>query len=250
MTPRDYGARGMHVFPCNGGRPLTPHGFKDATADLDQIDWLFRGWSDAQIGFWPAPSGVAVLDVDIKHGKDGLANFIRLDGCPILPSVPTVRTPSGGWHFHFKMPDTRISATVNDPDIGLDWRGSGGYVILPSPGSGYHWEHWTYDNSTPKLPEPGLLPKSSEQQQRPVRREAPRVTISSLSGALRCLLGAAEGERNKLLFWTSNRFVDAVESGDIDESSARNLLHQAGNDIGLDDREVTATVASAFKRAG
>lgn len=53
-------------------------------------------------------------------------------------------TASGGLHLHFEPGDhgIRNTAGANGRGIGpgLDWRGDGGFVILPSPGSGYFWD--------------------------------------------------------------------------------------------------------------
>jgi hypothetical protein len=40
----DYAAAGWSVFPCKAGskQPATPHGFKDATLDPDQIRAAFK----------------------------------------------------------------------------------------------------------------------------------------------------------------------------------------------------------------
>src|SRR5262249_49569558 len=77
-----HAANGKHVFPCNPltRAPLTDHGFKDATTNPDQIRTWWMRWPDALIGFWPGPSDIAVLDIDMKNGKNGLAEFYRLTG--------------------------------------------------------------------------------------------------------------------------------------------------------------------------
>jgi hypothetical protein len=73
-----YAAGGLPVFPCVNSpneerhkRPLTAHGFKDATTDEKKIR---RWWSispDALIGMPTGKvSGIAVLDLDKKKGQD------------------------------------------------------------------------------------------------------------------------------------------------------------------------------------
>src|SRR2546430_16120117 len=89
------------------------------------------------------PLGGAVLNIDRKEGGPaGLATLGKID-CPILPLTPTVYTASGGMHLYFTRPEGGLRNTNGERGRGigpgLDWRGDGGYVILPRPGSGYSW---------------------------------------------------------------------------------------------------------------
>ena len=66
---------GWPVFPCKPDKsPLTPHGFKDATTDQQQIDQWWTAHPNAMIGMpTGAASGCFVVDVDIdpEKGIDG-----------------------------------------------------------------------------------------------------------------------------------------------------------------------------------
>ena len=44
-------------------------------------------------------SGLVVLDIDVKNGKDGRLSLAELPG---LPATYTVKTKSGGYHYYFK----------------------------------------------------------------------------------------------------------------------------------------------------
>lgn len=61
-----YAAQGWPVFPCStvDKRPLTPHGFKDATTDEQQIRrWYTEDFPNAMIGIPMGPkSGVFAVD--------------------------------------------------------------------------------------------------------------------------------------------------------------------------------------------
>lgn len=139
-----YAATGWPVFPCqwrgdHRKEPLTPHGFKDATIVAATVaDW-WRRRPRALIGT-PTGLGFVVLDIDPRHGGD---KTIAALGFVSLPATPTTRTAGGGWHLYFAAPDPPIHNTAGARGRGigpgLDWRGVGGYVILPSPGSGYEW---------------------------------------------------------------------------------------------------------------
>src|SRR5215468_4194 len=76
--------RGIPVFPCNPDRtserykaPLTKMGFKDATTDENQVtSWWSSHHPNALIGVpTGATSGLFVLDIDTKDGKDGFASL-------------------------------------------------------------------------------------------------------------------------------------------------------------------------------
>ena len=255
----DYAARGLHVFPCMPDkRPRVARGFYEGTADHRQVRRWWTQWPSALIGYWPGPSGVAVLDVDRKNGKDGLATLLSLLKLRELPQTPTVTTPSGGVHLHFKMPEERIGVTQGTAGAGigegLDWRGDTGYVILPSPGSGYEWDVWSYDTCDPAPVPRELMPGSASTSEfvddvgAGLDGEGRGVSIDSMAGALRKLQETKPGDRNSMLFWTSCRLVEGVEAGIIKELTAWEVLLQAAEGCGLAREEARRTIRSAFKR--
>lgn len=163
-----YARSGWPVFPCqwqgqHRKGPLIERGLNATTHDEAQIhDWWHR-WPVALIGVPTGrASGFVVLDVDVKRaGVNGIDTLAEL-GFAVLPDTPLVHTASGGLHLDFAAPDhpeIRNTAGEQGSGIGrgLDWRGQGGYVIVPSPGSGYHWDpHWNLD-TVPLQPVPTLL---------------------------------------------------------------------------------------------
>lgn len=132
---------GWFIFPCNEfKKPLTPHGYKDATDDLVLITRWWTDYPGALVGIACEKSGLFVLDVDCKGGVDGLQSLhdlVRTRGEGRYPMVgPMQRTPSGGWHLFFKLPETvRIPNNAGKLGPGLDLR-SAGYVCT---GRGYRW---------------------------------------------------------------------------------------------------------------
>lgn len=78
-----------------------------------------------------AITGIAVLDIDVKNGKDGFAAVPGWRGMSPLRS----HTASGGAHLFFRADQPIRCATGRD---GVDVRGEGGYVIVP-PSEGYSW---------------------------------------------------------------------------------------------------------------
>src|SRR5206468_14766 len=67
-------AQGYPVFPCNADKkPLTEHGFKDASSDPAMIRTMFANPAAVMIG---VPTGVitglVVVDVDVKENRQGM----------------------------------------------------------------------------------------------------------------------------------------------------------------------------------
>ena len=150
-----YARQGMKIFPCHyvkeddEGKPLPEEDWKKppldgwpsgATTDVEQIKRWWTRWPDALIGHRPGDSGCVVFDVDVKHGAPGKANWDALklddDDC-----ARVARTRSGGWHYTYERGDV---GPVSNKDLrpGINVRCDNGYVILPSPGNGYHWAKW------------------------------------------------------------------------------------------------------------
>lgn len=124
-----YAMQGWAVFPLRPGAktPLTEHGFKEATKDLEQIRQWWTRWPDANVGVVTGKvSGIVVLDVDRKNGVDGVVAATELD----LPETLVARTPSGGFHLIFKAPEKAIPRKIGVKP-GLDILGEGGYFVAP-----------------------------------------------------------------------------------------------------------------------
>jgi len=126
---------GLPVFPCDDQkRPMTQHGFRDATRDAATIQRSFR--NAAMIGIPTGEaSGFFVLDLDCKNGARGLEWLAAHESR--LPKTRRHRTRSGGIHLLFTMPAGRtIRNSASKVGPGVDVRGTGGYIIAP-PSDGY-----------------------------------------------------------------------------------------------------------------
>jgi hypothetical protein len=125
----DYAAKGLPVFPCKrtDKAPLVKGGFKEATTNPDQIAAWWKQWPDAMIGMPTGlASGIDILDLDLKKGKDGFAALSDWQArSPII-----VRTPSGGAHAWFRS-EGIIRNSADKIAAGVDTRGEGGYAIVP-----------------------------------------------------------------------------------------------------------------------
>ncbi|MBC7853168.1 MAG: bifunctional DNA primase/polymerase [Pirellulaceae bacterium] len=135
-----YADLGYPVFPCAAGskRPLTQHGFQDATVDLDQIDECWTVNPTANIGL--ATAELVVIDVD-GHDNPWLADSPHL--VAELAQACVATTPRGGRHYYFRQPaGATIRCSTGRIAPGVDVRGAGGYVLLPPSavdGKPYQW---------------------------------------------------------------------------------------------------------------
>jgi Bifunctional DNA primase/polymerase, N-terminal/Primase C terminal 1 (PriCT-1) len=133
--------RGYHVFPCRPGQkdPLTKHGFKDATTSERQILHWWDTHPTANIGIACEASGIAVLDIDSKHGanpNDVLRDRTELAGGTIVQTgeAPPVddKHPQSlegvrGVQIYF-----RGLLNTGDTTIpGVEIRSRGAYVVAP-----------------------------------------------------------------------------------------------------------------------
>src|SRR4051794_30359350 len=112
-TALGYASQGRPVFPCGARRvPMIKDWPHAATADPETIkEWWARA-PHALIGMPTGQrTGIAALDIDMKNGVNGLRTLAGL-GFADLPVVPTVLTPSGGFHLHFRRPENGFANTA------------------------------------------------------------------------------------------------------------------------------------------
>lgn len=177
-----YMRAGVPVFPCRAApeytgeydnetgeeiiikekTPLLSNGFKGATKNERIVRILFgERHPDAMVGIPTGEQlGAWVLDVDVHKDDDG--NVINgyetiaalEDIHSPLPRTAVAKTAGGGEHHYFKyVPGVRNRGRLG---VGLDVRGSGGYVIAPGSvlanGNTYHWLDHLADG-LPELPD-------------------------------------------------------------------------------------------------
>lgn len=239
---RAYATAGIPIFPLNGKQPATRHGFKDATTDLKKIDHWWGKDTNYNIGL-PVPKGCVVLDIDPRAGgQDNLNTILDRMGDLPLTTVCVTGRGDGGKHYYFKNPyGKRVDRNLPD---GIDIRlGGYHYVVVPpsvhpDTGGYYYWdgpEHmtecpgWLIDNTTTvqDIPTPSFVPLGG---------------VPS-NGLARFVAELQEGQRNHGLFWA---VCSAIEGGTW--SSIKNDIKDAARSIGLPDREIETTAASAERR--
>ena len=218
----------LPVFPCepSGKRPLTRHGFQDASKNPDQLrSW----WTEHRLANLAIPtggdSGLVVVDVDPRNGGTvGLENLLAAHGRSGFDETPTVTTGGGGIHFWFAAPATRVAGCVLAP--GVDLKAEGGYVIAPPSrhpsGASYEWR--LHPDDTPFAPLPEWIrartgePAGSPGTAQPLPEtisEYRNVLLTSLAGSMRrrgaseaAILAALETEN-------TTRCVPPLESREV-----------------------------------
>ena len=262
-----YAGRGWHVFPCREApgepyqdkkgnwitpkekKPYTANGLYDATTDPAKIQRWWKKWPNALIGVNCGQSGLFVIDLDIKHGKDGVGEFSRLgvDDSGALHS----KTASGGLHIVFA--GTGKSSTST---IGLDTRGEGGYFIAPPseildgefPGKYTTLDDWARQPA----PLPAGLLEAIENLQN-AQKSKPRAIQPLPIGGQRKLSrqtlefiaqGAGEGERNDRLF----RAACDLAGNHYTQAEAETMLLPVAERSGTPQDEALATIASAYSK--
>lgn len=125
------------VFPLRPGTkvPATPHGFKDATLDVDRIKRYWSAVPDANIGL---PTGIAfdVIDIDLPDGPAQWA-----EGTNVPDTHGRVSTANGGFHIYVKPTGGGNRARFLP---GIDYRGAGGYVVAPPSWLGERARSWSW----------------------------------------------------------------------------------------------------------
>ncbi|NHN55844.1 DNA primase [Calidifontibacter sp. DB0510] len=255
-----YAAAGVSVFPCAPGakRPLTRHGYLDASSDAEQVRVWWRRWPNANIGLPTGRTdghaageagGFDVLDIDIHPGGSGFLALARARRAGLVGGwACLIRTPSGGLHLYYPASGQQGQVSWALPSAHVDFRGIGGYVIAaPSrviTGRGRPRGYTLIGTGRDPHPlDAGALRQLLAPPPPPPRRSGRAVAGEPSARLGAWLVGQPEGNRNRALFWAACR---AVEAG-IAEAEARDVLGPAAARTGLDEREITATLASAYR---
>lgn len=174
----DYAADGYEIFPVDPATKaplgeLVPHGHKDATTDIDTINWWWQTRPDALIGC-RIPPGIVVLDIDPRHGGDDVwAALLDLHG-PLESRSHFSGRGDGGFHIWLQHPGGDL--TVKPLHAWAEQRGLGHainerkwssgidllhhghrYSILPPSPHPETGDPYTWANETDPAPCPGWL---------------------------------------------------------------------------------------------
>jgi hypothetical protein len=151
-----YAEMGYRVFPCIPGtkKPITAHGFHDATTDPEQIERWWAQYPRANIGIPTAH--LVVIDIDGTNNPwpDDPERAADLAGAGAI-----ALTPRGGRHYLFRQAagkHWRCSESQLAPKV--DIRADGGYIVVAPSKTGdgaYTWAPGLeLDGPPERLPEP------------------------------------------------------------------------------------------------
>lgn len=158
-----YASMGWAVLPTSKKtkRPLISGGSLSATTDADTIKRWWEEFPSANIGIATGKiSGIWVVDIDIKDGKNGAKSIASEyeDTYTIERDQLKQKTTSGGVHLVFECPDDYEIRNKTGVLEGVDIRGEGGYIIA-APSAMYvdnEWKEYQWnslENKVYKAPE-------------------------------------------------------------------------------------------------
>lgn len=239
---------------------LTCHGFYAATTDPDRIARMVAAVPRGQLAVRTgAPSGLVVVDVDLRHG--GIVTFTRHTAAGLLPRTLFVLTGSGGLHLYYRHPGRHVPNSQSGLGPGIDVRADGGYAVMPPSvhprtGRPYRWAAGCLPiaEMTPALlaactpvaalPEPGVGAV-------PARAVG---VISRPDRLLAALLdridSAPVGRRRVTLYGAARGVARMVAAGAIEHGDAVAVLTDAGRRAGQGERDIRNAVIGAFQAEG
>jgi putative DNA primase/helicase len=237
---------------------LAPHGFQDATKDLETIEKWWAQYPKANI-IVPtgSPSGIWALDVDPAHGGgDSLADLEAQD--ELLPVSQEQITGGNGRHLMFNHPGPAFRNTAGKLGAGLDTRGEGGYIIAaPSnhkSGNLYRWKEgqkpgqveladvpaWLLDRLRKKEPKALSQPQTGN-------GDATAYVEAALAGEQQAVAKAQHSTRNHQLNSSAFALGQFVGAGLLDQGRVERALTDAAMAAGLDDIEIPKTIKSGLE---
>lgn len=195
---KKYLEYGWSIFPviisnkANGGFSKKPgvkwKQYQHRKPTVEEIEEWFKGDDFNGLGLVTGRiSGVIVVDTEVEATEEDLKG---------IESTMVTKTISGGHHFFYKW-EKEIGNTVRVKDSPIDFRGDGGFVVIPPSGKGNFTYEWVKkSNKLPSLPkwlekkitEPknNLVSKTSDGKY-PVAKEGERNTMAaSIAGDI-CL---------------------------------------------------------------
>lgn len=260
-----YAALGIPVMPlfepeqsgsCSCGNPQcrTPgkhprnrNGLKAASTDPGVVHTWWTTWPRANIG---GRTG-AVFDVCDVDNADGIAAVTPLLGADHR-TIPLVRTGSGGWHLIFA--PTGLGSRVRFLP-GVDWRGAGGYVVLPpslhASGETYRFVR-TPAGTLPTVPNGLLRALNPPTPDRPLKaRDHPMArprgyAQTALAREADRVQTAPPGTRNDTLNRAAYNLGQLIGVGQLAEDDVISELTAAGLTAELEPVEIRRTIASGI----
>ncbi|GAY72442.1 bifunctional DNA primase/polymerase [Lentilactobacillus kosonis] len=238
--------QGFKVFPlqANSKRPVTDHGYLDATDNVVQIGEWFDNDRHYNIGLQLADTNMVVIDID-QHGHGNgievLKNWQRR-GMKLIPAYAE-QTPHKGLHYFFKT-NQKLSDKVIVPSVELKTKQ---IMIAPSELDGKAYQPIKGDD----LDQLTLLPEwllNLITSQKGVRTTLQNHLYKSWAGKLldQLVTGTQQGQRNIYLTSLLGKLLRTGCDGD----TAYSLLFFANEHLTppLPDQEVNIIFKSLMRR--
>lgn len=243
------------------------HGLWGATRNPDVITHWWTENPHANIGINCGLSGIACVDVDIKHAQDkhgdvSLALLETKHGA--FPVGPRAVTASGGWHWVFQLPDTHeLRSSTGYTDGKGNKHGLGDHIDIKAVGGlmvaapslifddkqGVVTGQYTWDGNTghtiPALPT-WVTAEIKEREKKEKARPAvtlpfgPRPTaerdevLARVNELADEVARAPQGGRNQTLLTNSRMSFQYAEAGQIDHAEVEFIFEQAMYASGMD----------------
>jgi len=249
FEPDREGRCSCHDSRCRtpGKHPRNRQGLKAASTDPEVVHTWWTTWPSANIG---GRTGV-IFDVCDVDSADGVAAVRPLLGAS-HGEMPLVRSGSGGWHLIFA--STGLGSRVRFLP-GVDWRGTGGYVVLPPS---RHASGETYQfvreptGALPVVPH-GLLralnpptPDRSPKGRRPPMARPYGYAQAALAREAETVETARPGSRNDTLNRAAFSLGQLVAVGQLAEGDVITELTAAALKAELEPNEIRRTIASGL----
>ena len=249
-------AKGFHVFACEPGgkKPTGGHGHLDASTDPETI---IRSWTDtpnANIGIACSASGLAVIDVDARHGGYKTLEAREAE-IGLHPDTVLARTgcDEPGLHIYLRVPPGLELKGKLGPGIDIKHHG---YVIAPPSlhpsGGQYEWLTSPLDSELAEAPAAWLeamvkrSTKVSAIQSQTIKTNATTSAYGAVAveEEIKAVRNVTEGERNNTLNKAAFALGQLHAGGEVVD--VRPELVQAAIDAGLSESEAKATVDSGW----
>lgn len=257
-----YAKAGLKVLPLYEGRercacgrsdchsagkhPRTKHGVREASNDRGVVEQWWRQWPQANIGIATGHK-VCVLDVDSDKGGWESLEWMKAVYGDFGPTWKCI-TGGGGRHFFFQMPNEDLKNAVKIwKRPGLDFRGTGGYVVAAgseSPKGAYRWMEGFAPWQVPLAKLPSYL--LNELRHGVKIKRMPRPETKKQNVSIEAFDVIPDGERNDGL----SRICGSLIRAGKDEMECNTLLHSANAMLcrpPLNEREVDAICASIWR---
>lgn len=230
----------------NGKAPLVAGAFNGESEEIIQ-EWIAEG---GNVGVLTgSASGIAVIDIDNHNDVDGLGNLKEfLEKYNIeLPRTKVVKTPSGGLHYYFKLPNTYNNTQFiqNHSQLaGVDFQTHARYVVAPpSQIDGTPYEV-VRDVELAELPEK-WLEMFTDKTITTKNKKRERKWTANLLGDI--IAGCGEGSRNIFLTAIIGKlFATGLEHEEVRIWSL--YVNQIALNPPLSEDEVLQTYESVRKR--